>query len=235
MKVLKLNKFLNNTTCVILCGGKGSRLLPLSLKKSKSIIEINNKTILDHVIDYWKNFTNNFVFVIKYRKEQIMDHIKKLDINAKFVEPEEFRGIADGLLYAKDFVSEKFIVVLGDCIIQGKFKFPENIEQGFGIHKTNEENHIKCSYSVELGEEYVSKVVEKPIEIINDLCGMGCYFFNKKIFDYIEKTPVEQRGITEIIQIMIDNGEKIHPVFFDGNYININTLKDLERAKDLFK
>ena len=79
-------------------------------------------------------------------------------------------------------------------------------------------------------------VVEKPIEITNNYCGMGYYFFKNNIFDYISLTsPSKLRNeieITDVIQIMIDKGEKIKPVLFKGHYLNITYPENLRKWKN---
>lgn len=230
------NKKIN---CVILCGGCGSRFLPLSLIKQKGMVEINNKPILGYIIDYWKKFTDNFVFVVKYKKQGIIDYVRSLPVNHQFVEPEELRGIANGISYVKDYVTDSFVVVLGDCICKGQFCFPPNMEQGVGIWKTSNADDIKLSYSVQILNGHVTQVVEKPQEVTNNLCGMGFYFFNRRVFDYIQQTkPSTLRNeieITDVIQNIINAGERIAPVFFKGKYINITYTKDLKRAKEILK
>lgn len=224
--------------CVILCAGKGNRILPHSKKLPKVMIKIRNKPILDFVIDYWKKYTNDFIFVVGYKKDQVIDFVRQLPINSQFVEQKELKGIADAVSYVKDFVSDRFIVVLGDCICCGRFMFPENIEFGVGVWKTNNVENIKQSYSIKIKDDLICEVKEKPKEIFNNLCGMGFYFLNKKIFDYIKITePSKLRNeieITDVIQNMIDAGEEIKPVFFNGNYINITFPEDIKKQKKFF-
>lgn len=226
-----------NLKCVILCAGKGRRTLPHSSGKAKAMIGIKDKPILGYVIDYWKRFTNDFVFVVGYKKEQIIEFGKELPINSQFVEQKELKGIAHALLCAKDLLGDHFIVVLGDCICKGEFDFPKEMEQGIGVWKTDNQEDIKRSYSVEVRNDLISKVVEKPKRIINNLCGMGFYFFNRKVFNYIRLTrPSRLRNeieITDVIQNMIGGGEKIKPVFFSGNYINITYSEDLKEVEEI--
>jgi len=223
--------------CVVLCAGSGKRILPHSKETPKVMIEIENKPILGYIIDYWKRYTNDFIFVVGYKKEQIIEYVSKLSINAKFVEQKELNGIADALSYVKGLVSDNFIVVLGDCIYKGEFNYPKDMRQRIGVRKTVDIEDIKGNYSVEIKNDIICKVVEKPKKIINDLCGMGFYFFNKKVFDYIRITkPSKLRNeveITDVIQNMIDAGEKIKPSFFNGEYINITFPEDIKKAKKL--
>lgn len=122
-KILKPWKGVKGFKCVILCGGKGTRLLPLSLKRQKGMIEVKGKPILAHIIDYWRQFADEFVFVVKYKKGDIYRFVKGLPINAEFVEPKKLKGIANGIYQTKGLVGDKFIVVLGDCVCKGRFKF----------------------------------------------------------------------------------------------------------------
>ena len=68
---------------------------------------------------------------------------------------------------------------------------------------------------------------------------MGFYFFNKRVFDYIKlikSSPLRgEVEITDTIQNMIDSGEKMTPVFFRGNYLNVTYPEDLVKAERLLK
>jgi glucose-1-phosphate thymidylyltransferase len=203
------------------------------------MIEINKKPILKYVIDYWKDYTKDFVFVVGYKKDQVINYARKLPINSEFVEQKKLRGIADALLHVQDYVSEHFIVALGDCLYSGEFKTSENIEQCIGVYKTKNVEDIKLNYSVELNKNnFVSKVIEKPKNIINNYCGMGVYVFKRDVFDYIKGSkPSILRNeieITDVIQKMIEAGEKITPAFLDGRYINVTDPGDLKKAESLF-
>lgn len=238
MKHKKLSWDKKKTKCVVLCGGKGTRLLPATADKQKTMIEVAGKSILGHIVDYWSNYANDFIFVVHHKKEEIINYVKTLPIRSGFVELDELKSLTHGLKSAEKLLPGNFIVVLGDCLVKGDFHFPPNMRQGIGVWKTNVEDDIKKSYSVEVDRNIARKLVEKPKELINDLCGMGCYFFNHKIFDYIDKTkPSSLRGqveLTDAIQNMIDGGETINAIVFNGYYININCSEDLKRAEELF-
>ena len=223
--------------CVLLCGGKGTRFLPASLVKQKSMIEIKNKPIIKHVIDYWSKYTDDFIFVVKYRKEDIINYVSTLPIKASFVEPSELRGIADGIYQVEDMVGEKFIVVLADCVCRGNLEFPDDMQQGIGVWRTKAVEDIKRNFSVVINNSQIQHIEEKPKTVTDDLCGMGFYFFDRRLFKYIEKAkPSQLRNeieITDVIQDMITKREKFKPVFLDGEYINITYIEDIERAKSI--
>lgn len=222
----------NELKCVVLCAGSGHRILPLSQSTPKVLIEYRGSPILERVIDYWRAFTDNFVFVVGYEKGKVIDFVNKYGLNSEFIEQDNPKGIADAIYRTRDYVGDDFIVALGDCICSGDFEFPVAFSQGVGVYPTDNPDDIKKSYSVRLDESAgISEVVEKPQKLINKLCGMGYYFFNRKVFDFIKRgTPSKLRGeveITDVIQDMINAGEKISPLFFKGLYINVNFPEDL--------
>ena len=70
-----------NFKCVILCGGRGTRIIPYSEYVPKVMIEIKGKPALGYVIDYWKKYTQDFIFVVGYKKELVIEYISKLITN----------------------------------------------------------------------------------------------------------------------------------------------------------
>jgi len=227
---------------VILCAGEGRRLLDLGKFIPKAMVKINNRRpIISFVINYWKDFAKEFIFVVGYKKEQIISYVEseKPSLPVRFIDQERPAGIAHAISCARSYLDGDFIVVLGDCLCQGEFLFPCSFSQGVGVWETTNSNFIKQSYSVEIENNFVNRVVEKPKVIINNLCGMGYYFFQKKVFDYVLKTPPSslrnEVEITDVIQKMIESQEEVSPIFFKGEYINITSVEDVLRAQNLFK
>jgi glucose-1-phosphate thymidylyltransferase len=223
--------------CVILCAGRGKRMEPNSSVRPKVLEEVGGRPAIAHVIDYWTRFADEFVFIVGYRKEMVIEYASSLPIKSRFIEQGEPKGIAHAIMQAEGAVSDRFVVALGDCLCKGEFIFPQAMDQGVGVWKTANEKDITQSYSIELDGPFLKRVKEKPSVVENNLCGMGFYFFRKKVFDYIRETPPSalrnEVEITDVIQRMIDSGEEIRPLWFDGEYINITFPDDVERAERL--
>ncbi|OPZ90032.1 MAG: Glucose-1-phosphate thymidylyltransferase [candidate division TA06 bacterium ADurb.Bin417] len=218
--------------CVVLCAGRGTRLA--RPEYPKSMVEVAGRPLVDHLVQFWNQYTRDFIFVVGYQKERIISFVEKAPIRAAFVEQKELRGIGYALSLVENLVAEKFIVVLGDCLCRGVFDFPAGMEQGVGVWRTANPADIQRSYSIEVKGGLVSRVVEKPKDLVNDLCGLGFYFLDRKVFEYIRRTPPSplrnEVEITDVIENMIRSGEPVSPVFLAGNYINITYPDDLERA-----
>jgi len=226
---------------VILCAGEGRRLADLGKEIPKAMVKLSGRPIISYVVDYWKDFASEFMFVVGYKKEQIISFVETRGLGPKvrFAEQLMPRGIAHAIGYIENYIKDDFIVVLGDCLCRGDFTFPGNFSQGVGVWTTNNDNYIKQSYSVEVEKDLIRKVVEKPKEIKNNLCGMGYYFFNRKVFDYVRKTPPSalrsEVEITDVIQAMIDGGEAIAPIYFKGEYLNVTSMQDIAMAERMFQ
>jgi glucose-1-phosphate thymidylyltransferase len=201
------------------------------------MIDVQGKPLLGHVIDYWRRFTSEFIFVVRYKKEVLIDYVRGLPIQAEFVEQTELKGIAHAVTYAEPLVRDKFALVLADCVCKGDFSFPDAMTQGIGVWETDDEEDIRRSYSVEIRDGLVSRVVEKPKLLVNRYCGMGFYFFNRSVFDFVRRTPPSplrnEIEITDTLQLMIDHGEKLSPLHFAGEYMNLTYPKDLGRLPRL--
>lgn len=245
----------NNLKCVVLCAGRGTRTtfrFTLKVtknekpkffsnlrKKPKPLFKVFEKPLLGWVVDFWRKYTNDFIFVVGYKKDEIIDYIKTLPINYTIIEQEQPLGIAHALSLTKEHIDDKLILALGDCICNGVFNIPIGMEQGVGVWTTNNLDDIKRSYSIEHKDGEIHRVVEKPKELPNKLCGLGFYFLDKRVFDYIEKTPPSslrnEVEITDVLQKMIDGGERLHAVGFDGRYLNITYPEDIEEAEKILK
>jgi len=204
----------------------------------KALIPINGKPLVYHVMDMWADSVDGFIFVVGYKWQEVTKCLPKDSI---FVTQEPQRGIADAILQTRGALQGKegFVVVLGDCLQVGEWIIPPKLELGIGIWETNNKDTIRQSYSVEIEGGYVSRVVEKPKNPPNNYCGMGTYFLDRRVFSYIRRTPINplrnEKEITDTIQLMVDSGEKITPVFFKGEYLNTTYPEDIEKAEKLLR
>ncbi len=229
-----------NLKCVILCAGRGKRLGASAENLPKVLNLVGEFPFLHFVVNYWKQFTNDFIFVVHYKKEEVINYVKKLPVNSICVEQKDLRGIADALTSAEPYVKNNFIVVNGDSICNGKFVFSDKVKQGVTIWEPENPEIIKLNFSVEFDDcGIVTKVVEKPKYLVNKWCGIGYYFFQKRVFDYIRQTlPSKLRNeieITDVIQNMVLGGEKISVIEYQGNFVNVTFNEDLKIADEIFK
>ena len=230
------NPFINRDdkpTCVVLCGGLGTRMQPYTFDLQKVMVGYQGKPILHYVVDYWSKYSDDFIFITGYKQEQVLAYIPNFNIRNYITidgNPKK-NGLADAIALTESNVKDNFIIALGDCFVSGILEFPKIMDQGVGVVRDRSEIHR--NYQVTYDGYKITKVEEKPEIVTGDLCGMGCYFFNKKLFEYIPYTYPSARThrveLTDVIQTMINDNNVVKPVFLKGIYRNITCPSDVKK------
>ncbi len=219
---------------IIPCAGESSRMFYVP----KHLIRVSDKPLVTHIIDAWKDIVDSFVFVVKRSMTCMWEFFPE---NSAITFQDEPKGLADAILRAEKCVSGKFIINLGDCVFKGKFE-EKKFDLGIGVWKTNDLTEINKSYLVGVGPGgLVACVDEKPNllsipEGHTRNCGMGTYFLDERVFDYIRNYKGKPGGgdFTGVLQAMIEAGEAITPVWFEGEYVNVTSPEDIEKAERIF-
>jgi glucose-1-phosphate thymidylyltransferase len=222
---------------VILAAGEGLRCRPLTLTRSKVMLPVANKPILEYVIRALsKNDIKDIIIIVGYKKERIMDHFgngNNFAVNISYIDQDAQLGTAHAIKLAQPHVDEKFMVLNGDNLID-EDTISELLHGDSGdISLLSVSCDQITGYGVLLIEKgKVSQIIEKPREKISHLVNTGIYIFSSSIFNEIEKTPISDIGeyaITDTIQKMIEKG---------ANVTNITTRRtwiDAVHSWDLLK
>jgi dTDP-glucose pyrophosphorylase len=220
--------------CIVICGGLGTRMLPMTFDRQKTVLAVESRPVLSYIVDYWRKRCSRFFFVAHYKAEQVEAFVRTLDVPCELIIEEKAEGIARALAKTREKVGKNFVTVLGDCLCNGQFHFPANMEQGVGVTGVLNPLAIHQSYAVRHKNDRILEVIEKPKKLINNDCGMGVYFFSREVFDHIDAThPSPRTGrveITDVIQHMVAAGRPINRILFIGDYVNITYPEDLMLA-----
>ena len=222
---------MNFDVCVILAAGRGTRM---GIDTPKVLLPVGNKLAIQHVIDFWKDSVPYFVIVTGYKSKDVEMYLRTTKIKYDIAIQYDQRGIAHAILQAKKFIKGNFVVALGDCLNLGYFVYPERMTLGYGLWVGNYQKQLElcCSAWTENGS--IVRVVEKGRA---PYVGIGTYFFDRRVFDYIEKTSVSsyrnEVEITEVLQYMIDSGERVSPVYLHGEFVNLTYKEDIAYAEEL--
>src|SRR5262249_45973645 len=102
-----------------------------------------------------------------------------------------------------------------------------------GVTRTADLEQIKRNYGVRLEDGRITRLVEKPTRIENDLLGCGTFIFTPAIFDAITRTPASPRSgrveLIDAVNLMAAEG-RVVPFWLTGPYLNINTTDDYNLA-----
>lgn len=227
---------------LVLSGGKGTRLRPLTFTLAKQLIPVANKPILGYVLDQIKEAGINEVGIVIapdtgiYVKEYV-ENGAKWDFDVSYI-PQEPLGIAHAVKTAQKFLSqEPFIMCLGDNVTGQKIsafvkKFKEEkLDALIILKEVNDPSSFGIAQLDERGN--IVKLVEKPKVPMGNLAIIGTYLFSNKVHKAIEKIKPSWRGefeITDAIQEMINMGFKVKAEILNSWWLDTGKKDDILSA-----
>lgn len=226
-------------TAVILAAGKGTRMLPLTKKIPKVLIQIDNQPFLYYVLENLKEAGyERFGIVAGYMKDQIECFLKKSPYNAEIIEQPRALGTADAVAKAKDFVGEdNFTVLNADNFISpldyAKMIINDGLMHIGGLKVINPEK-----YGVLVQERgKLIEIREKPQEFVGDLINTGLYRFTPEIFSFIEKVEKSPRGEFEIVDAisMAAARNLVRVQMIEGYWKDFGCKEDIPKMEEFIR
>lgn len=230
---------------LILSGGKGSRLYPLTFTNAKQLIPVANKPILFRVIESIHDAgITEIGIVVGNTAPKIKEAVGRggrWGVNITYIHQDQPLGLAHAVKVSADFLGDdRFVMFLGDNVIEGgispliaqfadsewnsqivltRIEHPEQ----YGVAELNDDGSIK-------------QLVEKPKIPPSDLALVGIYMFDHNVFKAVNAISPSWRGeleITDAIQWLVDNKYAIHPYVHRGWWIDTGQPGDMLEANDL--
>ncbi|MEP7145988.1 MAG: sugar phosphate nucleotidyltransferase [bacterium] len=180
---------------VIMAGGFGTRLRPLTNNIPKPMVPIVNKPILEHIINLLKAHSiEDFVILLFYMPDVIKEYFGdggKFGVNIKYIVPEEDYGTAGAVKLSEQYIQDKFIVISGDVLTDFDLT---SIEEFHDDKKTiatlslySSKNPLQFGIVLTNTQDRIVRFLEKPSssEVFSDTINTGIYIFNKEIFNFI--------------------------------------------------
>nr|MDO8083023.1 glucose-1-phosphate thymidylyltransferase [Candidatus Freyarchaeota archaeon] len=229
---------------LLLAGGHGTRLRPLTYTGNKHMLPIANKPIILYGLEHLRNSGIRDIGIIlgpiKEGVKELIGDGSEFGVKVTYIEQGEPKGIAHAVSISKDFVGdEPFVTYLGDNLLKdGIDSLVEDFEKNkpetvIALSKVKNPQRFGV---VELRDGEVIKLVEKPKEPKSDLALVGVYLFKPSIFDAIDKIKPSWRNeleITDAIQKLVDSGYKIHAHIVSGWWKDTGRPEDLLEANRL--
>jgi len=226
---------------LILSGGEGTRLRPITHTAAKQLIPIANKPILFYGIEAVREAgITDLGIVVGDTYEEIKKVVgegKKWGIKVTYIKQEAPLGLAHAVKISQDFLAnESFVMYLGDNIIKQGIK---SLVDEFRKKRANSQillAHVENpgQFGVaELERGKVVRLVEKPKEPKTDLALVGVYMFDHHIFEAVNNIKPSGRGeleITDAIQYLIDKNFLVHSHIINGWWKDTGKPEDLLEA-----
>ncbi len=212
---------------VILCGGEGKRLRPLTNDKPKPMVEVNGKPILEHQIEFLKKHgIKRIYFCTGYKHEVIENHFgngSRFGVEITYSKEENPLGTGGAVKKLEGMINEPFVLINGDMITD--LNFSEVIEKHLRNKKTVTTvavNPVSPWGIMETKDGLVKNFVEKPK--LPHWINSGIHVMNPDIFDLLpRKGSLEQ----EVLPLLAKDSE-IAVFEHDGFWRAVETVKDLE-------
>ena len=227
---------------ILLHGGHGTRLRPLTHTGPKQLLPIANKPMSQYCVEALKEagITDIAIVIGGIGSSKVKEYYgtgKKFGLNFTYIEQDYPRGISHAISLCQNFVgNDKFVVFLGDNILKGGIKKYAN-----EFDKSNADASILlCEVDdpsqfgiVEIQNGVIKKIVEKPKNPPSNLAVIGIYFLNSTIFDVIPKLKPSWRDeleITDALELLLEEEREVIVNTVTENWKDTGTPDDIIHA-----
>lgn len=223
---------------VLMAGGKGERLRPLTEKTPKPLLKVGDKCIIDHNIDRLINYGVKHISVtVNYLKEQLEEHFAEPrgDVRIQTVREPKFLGTIGSIRFVPEFFNETVLVMNSDLFTNINY---EDFYLHFKEHNADM-SVAAVPYSVQVPygifqierKREICGLIEKPT--YDYYANAGIYLIKKSALDYIPDDTFF--NATDLIEALIAAGKKVIRFPLNGTWIDIGNPQEYNRANELVK
>ena len=222
---------------VLMAGGKGERLRPLTEKTPKPLLPVGGKAIIDHNIDRLiANGVKHINVTVNYLGEQLEEHFKesKDGIQVQTVREPKYLGTIGSIRFVKEFYHDTILVMNSDLFTNINY-------EDFFLHYQQHEAemsvaavpyNISIPYGIlDLDGRNIKGLLEKPQ--YNHYANAGIYLIKRRVLEEIPDG--EFFNATDLMEKLISEGKKVIRYPLNGTWIDIGNPQEYQKAKDLVK
>ncbi|OYT27074.1 MAG: glucose-1-phosphate thymidylyltransferase [Candidatus Altiarchaeales archaeon ex4484_96] len=227
---------------VVLAAGEGTRMRPLTSTRPKPMLPVAGKPILEWDLKALAhNGFRKIILVVGYKSESIINYFgnKFMGLDIKYVTQKDQLGTGHAVSLVKELVDKPFLVMNGDLLVSEQLikKFLKDnkkakTENSISLIKVKNPSEFGI---VELKNNLVKSIKEKPDKPASDLANAGIYSFNKEIFSYINEIGQSTRAeyeITDALKLLIQK-KKLSGFRCEGRWVDVGRPWDLLDANGL--
>ncbi|MEQ7053161.1 sugar phosphate nucleotidyltransferase [Paenibacillaceae sp. P-4] len=225
---------------VIMAGGKGTRLRPLTLGTPKPMVPLLNRPCMEYIIELLKRYDIHQIAVtVQYLPDVIRNHFgdgTKYGVQLHYFEEDAPLGTAGSIKNAESFLNESFIVISGDALTDF------NLRQAIHYHKEKQAIATMVLTQVSLPLEYgvvmtdeegrVSRFLEKPSygEIFSDTVNTGIYILEPEILDWIPERESYDFSL-HLFPRLLQEQQRLYGYTASGYWSDIGNLQQYRQTQ----
>lgn len=229
---------------LILSGGKGTRLRPITYTSAKQLVPVANKPVLFRVIEAIKQAgISDIGIVVGDTAPEIKAAVgdgARWGVEITYIPQEAPLGLAHAVKISQHFLTnDRFVMFLGDNVIEGGIS---PLIRQFGqsdwhaqVVLTEVPNPQQFGVA-QLEDGRIVRLIEKPRDPPSNLALVGIYMFDPNIFEAVNAIAPSWRGeleITDAIQWLVENGYTVYPYVHKGWWIDTGKMEDMLDANRL--
>lgn len=235
---------------IILCGGTGSRMFPVTKAVNKQLLPVFDKPMFYYPLSLLMlSGIKEFIFIINENQEKnflsALGDVDDLGIKVKFVVQSKPRGLPDAFIITEELIkNESVAMILGDNFFYGSmlspiiknslkeqkgcniYLYPSNNTSAYGVVEFDKKNKIK-------------RIIEKPKKTISNLIITGLYVFDKNVSKHAKKLKPSKRGETEMVDLIniYKNLNKLNIVKLGRGsaWMDVGNFNDLHSANNFIQ
>ncbi|MBD3312490.1 NTP transferase domain-containing protein [archaeon] len=222
---------------VVLAGGSGTRLRPLTINKPKVMVEVKGEPMLVHILRGLKPHVEEVVLVVGYLKEKVIDYFgnefEGLKIN--YVVQSDSKGTGHALLCAEAEIEAPFLLVYGDLYFNPKVYYEVLSQDSAGVIVAKTVPNPESYGVLEVTDGLITDILEKVPNPPSDLINAGIYYLPPEIFEACRQVELSERGeyeLTDAVELLINSGLEFKPVVID-EWVDVGTIDRLKRAEEM--
>ena len=223
---------------ILMLGGLGTRLRPLTNDLPKPMLKVGNKPIVETIVEGFKQYGyTNFIFSVNYKKDIIQNYFQSgeaLGVSIEYVEESMRMGTAGALSLLENRPENSFFVMNGDLLTQVNFEqlMQFHMEQSAVATMCVREYEYQIPFGViETEGASLTAIKEKPIQ--RNFVNAGIYVLSPEVFEFIPEDKFYD--MPTLFEQLIQANKKTAVFPIHEYWLDIGQIDDFKRANDQFK
>jgi mannose-1-phosphate guanylyltransferase/phosphomannomutase len=228
---------------VIMAGGEGTRLRPLTSNAPKPLLPLVNRPMMEHIVGLLKRHgIDEIVVTVAFMANAIRDYFgdgSEFGVTISYATEETPLGTAGSVRNAMTHLTERFVVISGDVLtdidLSAIIELHDEKKALATIGLAHVDNPLEFGIVIAREDGSIERFLEKPTwgQVFSDTINTGIFVLEPEIFDYIEPDrPVDFSG--EVFPRLLDDGQPLYGAIAEGYWEDVGTLEAYVRAhKDI--